>query len=134
MMGMGINPLRKPPRPLSQEQVTAAREQAELRKRARAAEQAESAADIELAASEPTPDEPGSAWKVVKSAADARAQRKLVMNTAITKKRAEDAEATTLSAPEPPPKKSKVVKTKATKKKKKKIPLPHRGERGGGGA
>ena len=136
---MGINPLRKAARPPSQEQEAATREQAELRKRVRDAEHAELAADNELAASEPTLAEPGSAWKLVKSAADARAQRKLDTNNAIAKKKAEDAEATALLPPEPPTKRSKpastgdghrikrketVDKPKGKKKKKKKTPTP----------
>ena len=71
LASIGINPMKKNPRPPSQEQEAATKEQADLRKRARGAEQAVMAAGNELAASEPTPAEPGSAWRLIKSAADA---------------------------------------------------------------
>ena len=96
---MNINPLRKAARPPSAEQEAATREQAELRKRVRDAEHAELAADSELADSDPTPADPGSAWRLIKSAADTRAQRKLETNNSIAKKIAEDAEAAALQRP-----------------------------------
>ena len=79
LTSMGINPLRKAARQPSAEQEAATREQAALRKRAREAEQAEQAeqaAGLDLEDSEHTRASPGSAWKLVRNAADARAQRK----------------------------------------------------------
>jgi hypothetical protein len=135
---MGINPLRKAARPPSAEQVAATKEQADLRKRVRDAEHAQLEADSDLAASDPTPAVAASAWRLVKSAADARAQRKLETNTSIAKQKAEDAEAAALQAPEPLTKKSKpagtggghrikrreIVEPKKRKKKRKTLTSP----------
>ena len=107
LTSMGINPLRKAARPPSAEQEAATREQAALRKRVRDAEHAQLEADSDLAASDPTPAEAASAWRQVKFAANARAQRKLETNNSIAKQRAEDAEAAALQAPEPLTKKTK---------------------------
>jgi hypothetical protein len=111
LTSMGINPLRKAARQPSAEQEAATREQAALRKRVRDAEHAQLEADSDLAASDPTPADAASAWRLVKSAADARAQRKLETNNSIAKQRAEDAEAAALQAPEPLTKKTKPAGT-----------------------
>ena len=111
LASMGIKPMRKATKPPTQEQEAATRAEAEHRKRVRAAEHADLAADSELAASEPIAADPGEARRMIQDAADARAQRNLNTNNAIAKKKAEDAEAAALQATEPPTKKSKPAGT-----------------------
>ena len=92
LASMNIHPLRKAARPPTAEEAAAAKAQVELRKRARESEQAEQTAGLDLEDSEHTRASPGSTWKLVRNAADARAQRKSATAAAVKKTLAEDAE------------------------------------------
>ena len=90
LASMNIHPLRKAARPPTAEEAAAAKAQVELRKRARESEQAEQTAGLDLEDSEHTRASPGSTWKLVRNAADARAQRKSATAAAVKKTLAED--------------------------------------------
>ena len=92
LTALGINPKIPKKKPPTAEEAAAAKAQVELRKRARESEQAEQAAAMDLEDSEHTLASPGSAWQLVKNAADARAERKSATAAAIKKTLAEDAE------------------------------------------
>ena len=92
LTALGINPMMPKKKPPTAEEAAAVKAQAELRKRARESEQAEETAAMDLEDSEHTLATPGSARRLIKQAADARAQRKIETSASIKKTRAEDAE------------------------------------------
>jgi hypothetical protein len=117
LTALGINPMLPKKKPPTAEEAAAVKAQAELRKRARESEQAEETAAMDLEDSEHTLATPGSARRLIKQAADARAQRKIETSASIKKTRAEDAEV-------PPPEASAEPATGSKQITRPRSPLP----------